>query len=68
MVLAGKQKYKSTEQDRKPGQLYTNGQLVYKKGSKTIYTMEKTVSSINSGRKNYITVFNTIHKNKLKMD
>ena len=36
MVLAQKQKYRSMEQDRKPGNKLTYGQLIYDKGGKNI--------------------------------
>ena len=47
MVLAQKQKYRSTEQDRSPEiNPHTQGQLICDKGGK-IYNGEKTVSSIS---------------------
>ena len=36
MVLAQKQKYKSMEQDRKPRNKCTYGQLIYNKGGKSL--------------------------------
>ena len=76
MVLAKKQKYNSMEQERKPINTSMYLYSICNKEGKT-NNEGKTVSSINAAgktgqlpvRKNEIrTFFNTIHKNKLRID
>ena len=75
MVLTQKLKYRSEEQDRKPGNksMYLWSTSLCQR--KQQYIIEKTVSSVsgvgqlesNIQKNKIITLPNTIHKNKLKI-
>ena len=73
MVLKQKQKYRSTEQDRKPRNTPMNPWSIYDKGGKNIQRRKNSLFNKNEivtcKKKNEIRTFtNTIYKTKVKMD
>ena len=78
MALAQRQKYRSVEQNRNPRDKSMNLWTPYLQQRRQGYTMGKKTTSLTSGAGKTgqplviefetRTLFNTIHRNKLKMD